>query len=158
MKIDFNHISSKLEDGEVSKLKKWYKHNHKRFTCYKWKYKRAKKIRLLLNMVSTGLVVVGTVVGGVTMNPVVLGCVSGGGVMIQAYMTKSGLNTKVEMCRFAHTSYRKVLTQLESYLNGVPYDEVTFLTDCKVVDDIVADLCPTINGMADKYDRIYCTT
>ena len=40
-------------------------------------------------------------------------------------------------------------------MNGLPYDEALFLSDTKVLDDIVIYTCPTINGMSDRYDRIY---
>ena len=40
-------------------------------------------------------------------------------------------------------------------MNGLPYDEAVFLLDTKVLDDIITDTCSTINGMSDRYDRIY---
>ena len=104
-------------------------------------------------MVSASLIVIGSIAGGVTANPIVLGCITGPGVLIQGYITISDINKKVEMCRFAYTSYYKILTQLKSYLQGLTYDEETFLSDVKVVDDTVIDLCPTINGMSVKYDK-----
>jgi len=128
---------------------------HKLYTCYKWKHKKLKRIRLSLNMTSISLLVIGGIAGGVTVNPIILGCISGPGVLIQGYMTKNGLNNKVETCRFAYTSYKKILTQLRSYLRGLPYDDATFLSDVKVLDDIVTDLCPPVTGKYDKYDKTY---
>ena len=40
-------------------------------------------------------------------------------------------------------------------MNGLPYDEALFLSHTKVLDDIVIDTCPTINGMSDKCDKVY---
>lgn len=153
--IDFNHISHHLSYEETEKLKKWYKYYHKLYTCYKWKYIRLKRIRLSLNMCSLSLVIIGSIAGGVTANPIILGCISGPGVLIQTYINKSNINSKVEKCKFAYISYKKVLSQLRSYLRGLPYDEVTFLTDVKTIDDIVTDLCPPNNGASQKYDNIY---
>ena len=59
------------------------------------------------------------------------------------------------MCRFAYTSYQKTLTQLIIFLRGMSYEEKILLSDLKVLDDIVIDLCPPINGISKKYDRIY---
>ena len=59
------------------------------------------------------------------------------------------------MCRFAYTSYQKTLTQLKSYLHGMTYDESILLSDLEIIDDIVTDLYPPINGMSKKYDKIY---
>ena len=151
------HTHNKLTGCELDKLSAWYLYYHKLYVCYKWKYKRVKRVRLSLNMISTGLVVLGTLVGGVSMNPIVLGCISGPGVLVQGYIAHSDLSRKVETCKFAYTSYKKVLTQVKSYLQGVPYEEAVFLSDMKVLDDIVADTCPTVNGMANKYDETYGT-
>ena len=106
--IEFNHISSNLSE-EIDKLKKWYKYYHKLYTCHKWKYKKFKRARLLLNMTSASLVVIGHIAGSVTANPIVLGCISGPGVLIQCYIKKSGINNKLVMCRFAFTTYNLVL-------------------------------------------------
>ena len=99
--------------------------------------------------------VVGSIAGGVTANPIVLGCISGPGVLIQTYLVKSDISKKVEMCKFAYVSYGGIITQLRSFLRGLPYDEATFLSEVRVIDDIVCDLCPPINGMSDKYDKNY---
>ena len=76
------HISKDLSADEINKLTKWYSHYHKLQICYKWKYKRLKKMNLYLNMASLGLTVSGTIAGGITLNPVILGCISGPGILI----------------------------------------------------------------------------
>ena len=106
-------------------------------------------------MVSLGLTVSGTIVGGVTLNPIILGCISGPGILIQGYLSKSKIKTKAEMCTYTNTSYQKILTQSKSFLCGMTYEELIFLSDLKIIDDVVTDLCPPINGMSKKYDKIY---
>ena len=59
------------------------------------------------------------------------------------------------MCKFAYTSYKKITTQLKCCLSGVRYDEVVLLSDLKVIDDIVTDLCPPINCVSKNYDKMY---
>ena len=81
--------------------------------------------------------------------------ITGVGVLIQGYLRKSDIAKKVESCKLAYTSYNEILIQLRTYFRGIPCDETVFLTDTKVLDDIVVDLCPTINGMADRYDRLF---
>ena len=56
-------------------------------------------------MVSLGLTVSGTIAGGVTLNPIILGCINGPGILIQGYLSKNNIKTKTEMCRYASTSY-----------------------------------------------------
>ena len=77
-------INKNLSDKNVEKLKRWYSYCHKLEACYKWKYKKLKKVKLSLNMVSIGLTVSGSIVRGITMNPIILGCISGQGILIQA--------------------------------------------------------------------------
>lgn len=151
--ISFNHISVSQEEAE--KLKRWYHYYHKQYTCYKWKYKRLKRLYLSLKVTGIGLIVVGTVAGAVTFNPIVLGVISGTGTVIEGYVATRKLSRSVEMCRFAYTSYKKILIQLRSYLRGLQYDEVTFLTDCKVIEDSIIDLCPPIDGLLDKYHKTF---
>ena len=150
--IDFNHFSEKLTSEEVSKLKRWYECYHKLYTCYKWKYKKYKKIKLYLNMSSVGLTALGAILAPLT-NLATLS-ISGGGMLIQGYISNSNIQRNMKTCRFGYTSYEKVLTQLKSCLRGVPYDELVLLSDLKVIDDIVTDLCPPINGNSKKYDTI----
>ena len=153
--IGFNHISDSLSYDEVNKLKTLYKSYHKLQMCYKWKYKKLRRLKLFLELSSIGLTTVGAIVGGITLNPIILGSLTGSGIMIQAYLTKSDLNKRVERCKFAFTSYERVLVQLKSFLRGLLYDESNFLSDLKVIDDIIIDQCPSIEKYFDKYDKVF---
>lgn len=104
-----------------------------------------------------GLVVIGGVAGAVTINPIVLGCISGPGVLIEGYLVKSNLRRRVEMCRFAYTSYLKILTQIRNFFRGLACDDIAFLTDCKVISDTITDLCPAIDDLYPKYEKKYQT-
>ena len=104
-------------------------------------------------MSSIGLTVTGSVVGAITLNPIVIACVAGPGVLIQGYLTKSNLINNVERYKFAYTSYKKILIQLKSFLRGLSYDDTIFLSDVKILDDIVIDTCPTIDKYLKKYNN-----
>ena len=153
--IEFNHISDSLSYDEVNKLKTLYKSYHKLQMCYKWKYKKLRRLKLSLELSSICLTTVGAIVGGITLNPIILGSLTGSGIMIQAYLTKSDLNKRVDRCKFAFASYERVLVQLKSFLRGLPYDESNFLSDLKVIDDIIIDQCPSIEKYFDKYDKVF---
>ena len=153
--IGFNHISDSLSYDEVNKLKTLYRSYHRLQMCYKWKYKKLRRLKLSLELSSIGLTTIGAIVGDVTLNPIILGSLTGSGIMIHAYLTKSDLNRRVDRCRFAFTSYERVLVQLKSFLRGLPHDESNFLTDLKVFDDIVIDQCPSIDKYFEKYSKIF---
>ena len=153
--IGFNHISDSLSYDEVTKLQALYRSYHRLQMCYKWKYKKLRRLKLFLELSSIGLTTVGAIVGGITLNPIILGSLTGSGIMIQAYLTKSDLNKRVDRCKFAFTSYERVLVQLKSFLRGLLYDESNFLSDLKVIDDIIIDQCPSIEKYFDKYDKVF---
>ena len=153
--IGFNHISDSLSYDEVNKLQALYRSYHRLQMCYKWKYKKLRRLKLFLELSSIGLTTTGAIIGGVTLNPIILGSLSGSGIMIQTYLTKSDLNKRVDRCKFAFTSYEKVLVQLKNFLRGLPYDECNFLTDLKVLDDIIIDQCPSADKYYDKYNEVF---
>lgn len=153
--INFNHISSKMHHDEVTKLKTLYRSYHRLQKCYQWKYKKLRRLKLALELSSLGLTTVGSIAGAITLNPIILGSLAGPGVMIQGYLVKSDLNKRVDRCRFAYTSYEKLLVQLKSFLRGLPYDESMFLSDLKILDDIIIDSCPSVDKYFEKYSKIF---
>ena len=150
--VKFNHISKDLSTDEKRKLFDLYFYYHKLAVCYKWKYKSLKRLVLLANMSSIGLTSVGAVVGGVTMNPIVLGVLAGTGVVIKGYVSHSDVTNKVKRCKFAYTSYEKVLTQIRSSMRGIPSDEKIFLSEVRFLDDMVTDTCPLIEDRCQSPD------
>ena len=69
--FDFNHIDyEKLSEEEITTLKEFYRHYHKKFWCFRKLLKQLKQLNLLMNLSSSLCIVVGTIVGGVTINPV----------------------------------------------------------------------------------------
>ena len=151
--FSWNHISTDMKEENKLELKTLYKSYHRLFKCYQWKYKKLKRIKLSLEMSSIGLTVTGSVVGAATLNPIIIACVAGPGILIQGYLTKVNLIDNVERCKFAYTSYEKILTQIRSFLRGLAYDKIIFLSDVKILDDIVIDTCPSVNAFYKKYDN-----
>lgn len=153
--FNFNHISDTLSEDRIKELKSLYKNYHRLQVCYKWKYKKLRRIVLSLQMSSIGSTVTGTVVGSFTLNPIVIGCLTGSGILIQGYITRSNISDKVEKCKFAYTNYEKVCVQIKCFLRGLPSDDNAFLTDLKVLDDIIIDQCPTVDEYVKKYNDKY---
>ena len=151
--FNWNHISNDLTEDKISEFKALYKHYHQLFKCYQWKYKKLRRLKLALEISSISLTVAGTITGTVTLNPIVIGCVAGPGVIIQGYLTKSDLIQRVDRCRFAYTSYEKILVQLRNFMRGALYHENLFLSDAKVIDETVIDNCPSVDSLYDKYKK-----
>ena len=90
--INFNHIDNHNQFKD--ELTKMYEFYHKLWYCYKKIYVEAKRINLTMNLISARLVATGTIVGGVTMNPVILGVLSGFGVLMKTTMEMKNLSKK----------------------------------------------------------------
>ena len=153
--FNWNHVSEKLMEDQIFELKALYKFYHKKYWLAKMTYKYFKKAELACNIGSALLVVTGTVVGGVTLNPIVLGTISGSGLLLKTYSEIKNYKRKIEMCKFAYTSYEKVLTDLRSFMRGLEYDEKGFLDYVKFIDDIIIDMCPLTDKFEKKYKKVF---
>ena len=142
--MDFNHISKKLTETEASKLAKLYHIYHKQYWCYKKMFKSFKKFDLTLKISAVICTTVGAVVGAVTLNPIILGVVSGSGVVLSTITTQKNFSKKTEACRNAFISYRKILNKIKLFLRSGDVDEF-FERELASIDDHIADMCPPIS-------------
>ena len=125
--FNFNHISKNLSDEKIKEIKDLYKYYHKEFWCYKKSFQHYQKMHLSTNLGSAGLVIIGTIAGGITPNVIILGAISGVGVLLQTYATAKNYDCKLENCRFAYTSYFDVLSELRNRLRSGVFNELIFL-------------------------------
>ena len=72
-------------------------------------FKHYRKINLGLKLTAVLLTTTGAVVGSVTLNPIILACVSGSGVILQTIINQKIFEKRVESCRYAYQSYKKLL-------------------------------------------------
>jgi len=139
--FNFNHIDNNLTETEISKLKALYKYYDKRYWLFKMTYKYFRKMELACKIGSVGLIATGTIVGAATLNPIVLGTISGAGLILSAFTEAKNYKRKIEMCKFAYTSYEEILTDIRSFLRGLEFDDERFLDYIKVVEEIITDMC-----------------
>ena len=105
-----------------------FAHYHKNFLIFKQAFKHNKRMDLSCKM-----------------NPVILGSISGAGLLLGTYAETKNYNPKIELCRFAYTTYAKILTHLRSYLRGIPFEEKKLLNEINLIDGIIIHLVPTAN-------------
>ena len=151
---NFNHIDNELNQDEIDMLKKLYSHYHKKTWCYKMAYRHFKKIDIGLHLLSLSLMGGGVVSGFITMIPF-LSIISGCGILLEGFLKKKNYTRKIEMCKFAYTSYQKVLNEIRSYLRGEKYDIEKLTLELNWLDDQITDLCPIVDKFKPKYDKIY---
>ena len=150
--MNFNHISKKLTEDEVSALTNLYHTYHKKYWCFKKMFKKYQAFDLSLKLSSVILTTTGTIIGAITLNPIFLSVVTGSGVFLQTIGTQKNFSKKVEACRYAFQSYQKLLNKLKLCLRSGKIDEY-LEKELATLDDQIAEMCPPIS---DSYQKSYC--
>ena len=94
--FEFNHIHKSLSESVIKTLKDFDKHYHKKCWCFKKSYKSYKFLDDVFTISSICLVAIGTISGGITLNPVVLGVVNGAGLIVAGIGKKNNYKRKIE--------------------------------------------------------------
>ena len=82
--FEFNHIDKSVSEPDINVLKDFYKHYHKKFWCFKRCYKSYKFLDDVFTITGISLVAIGTIAGGITLNPVILGVINGQEVILKS--------------------------------------------------------------------------
>ena len=107
--FDFNHIDPSTDKETQEELKKLYKYYHKLWWCHKKTVERLKKINLAVNLISVTLVTAGTIAGAVTLNPVILGTITGAGLLLKTASEIKQYSNKISMFKIGLSTYEKTL-------------------------------------------------
>ena len=99
------------------------------------------------------MVAIGTISGGITLNPVVLGIVNGAGVVVAGIGKKNNYKRKIEMSRIAFTTNEKVLVELRAALRGDEFNKQEFVDRMKLVDEMIIDQTPIADRFVSRYNK-----
>ena len=139
--FDFNHISPLHSKEEFAELKKLYSFYHKKTWCFRKLWKKQKRNLLLLNLSSALLVSFGTIVGGVTLNPAILGSLTSAGVLLKVFAEGNDFQIKREKAKLAWESYSSMLAALRTLLRGAGYSSENLIQRLKALDEQIIQLC-----------------
>ena len=151
--FDFNHIDKSLSKEDTSTLKDFYSYYHKKYWCFKKSYKSYKILDNIFTISGICLVAIGTISGGITLNPIVLGVVNGTGVVVAGIGKKKNYKRKIEMSRIAFTTYEKVLVELRAALRGDAFNKQEFIERVKILDQIIIDQTPIPDKFVSRYNK-----
>ena len=149
--FEFNHIDPSLSKSDVKTIKDFYSYYHKKYWCFKRSYKSYKFLDNFFTITGIFLVTVGTISGGITLNPVILGVINGAGVIVAGVGKKNNYKRKIEMTRIAYTTYEKVLIELRAVLRGDEWNKQKFVDRMKLIDDMIVDQTPEPDRFEIKY-------
>ena len=88
-----------------------------------------------------------------TFNPVILGTILRAGLLLKTFSEIKDYKKKIEMCKFAYTTYEKGLDDLRASLRGAEFNGTQFIFEMKIIDDIIIDLCPLVDKFEKQYDK-----
>ena len=156
----FNHIDKSKTKEEIQEIKELYKYYHYKYWCHRQAFKHFKKLNLAINISSTGLIVIGAVAGGLTANPAILGIISGAGLVLKTLSDTKNYKRKIEMSKFAFSTYQKILLDLRTALRGGPFDKNDFLKELNILDDTIVDFAPLVTRFEKQYAKksLTCST
>ena len=152
--FEFNHIDKSLSKEQIETITDLYKHYHKKHWCYKKSYKSYKFLDNFFTISSLSLIAVGTITGGLTLNPIILGVINGVGIIVGGVAKKKDFKKKIETTKMAYTTYEKVLVELRSALRGDEWNKEEFIDRIKILDEIIIDHCPSsADNFVEKYKK-----
>ena len=120
---------------------------------FKKSYKSYKFLDDVFTISGICLVAIGTISGGITLNPVVLGVVNGAGLIVAGIGKKNNYKRKIEMTRIAFTTYEKVLVELRSALRGDDFNKEEFVDRMKLIDEMIIDQTPIADRFVSRYEK-----
>ena len=128
-------------------IKSLYRLNHKKIWLYCGAHKHFKQ----LNLLSACDVVSGKKVDYVTLNPLVLGTISGTGLLLKGTMEFKIISKKIEpsLC----LSFRKNTSWFAIPCERQTIRRSNYLTQLRVLEDIVIDMCPLFNNWDKEYSQ-----
>ena len=135
----FNHIDFLLSKDEIKTIKEFCKYYHKKVWCFKKTFKHFKILDESINISGIFLMIIGTISGGLTMNPIVLGIINGVGILLTNFGKMKNYKKKIEMTKIAFTTYEKVLERNEM----------------KLVDAMIIDQTPLPDKYVKQFDKKY---
>ena len=99
------------------------------------------------------MVAIGTISGGITLNPVILGVVNGAGIIVAGVGKKNNYKRKIELSRIAFTTYEKVLVELRAALRGDEWKKEEFVDRMKLIDEMIIDQTPIADRFVGRYNK-----
>ena len=105
-----------LDDDLLIRLDDLYAYYHKQWWCRRQMFYRYKWSHGLLNGLALLLMAASVVVGAVRENSLIAVGLTALGTVVKGWNDFKKFSFKVDMCRFAYTTYEKTLIELKTYV------------------------------------------
>ena len=128
---------------------------HRQWWCHRQMFFHFKHCHAFLNGPALLVMAAGLIAGSVLENSIVVARLAAVGTLVKGWNDFKKFYLKVDMCRFAYTSYAKTLIELRTYVRGLSFDELDgFLVKMQTLDDTITDFTPPVSDACTrKYGR-----
>ena len=116
-------VRSSLDGDLLRRLDDLYTYYHKQWWCRRQMFYYFKWCHGFLNTLALLVMAAGVVVGAVRENSFVVVGLTAFGTVVKGWNDFKKFSFKVDMCRFAYTTYEKTLIELKTYVRGLPLQE-----------------------------------
>ena len=118
---------------------------HRQWWCHRQMFYHFKRCHGFLNGLALLVMATGMVAGAVWENSFAVVGLTAFGTAVKGWNDFKKFSFKVDMCRFAYTTYEKTLIELRTYVRGLPLEEFDgFLIKMQTLDDIITDFTPPV--------------
>ena len=97
--------------------------------------------------------IIGTITGGITLNPVILGVINRAGIVVTNFGKMENYKKMIEMSKIAFTTYEKVLVEVRSALRGDEFYKNEFIDKMKIMDEMIIDQTPLADRFSKRYNK-----
>ena len=147
-------LPKEVSSDTLHKLDGLYRYYHKQMWYYKEMYKRFKALNAFFNAVALVLVALGMIVGTLWPDSFAMVGLTAMSTTVKGWCDFKRFGNKMEMSRFAYTTYEKILVELKTYARGLPLGDFEgFLQKAQINEETIKDLAPTIpDSSIKRYD------
>ena len=142
----FRRATLRLDPVVAQQLDSLFAFSHRQWWCQRQMFSHYKRCNALLNGLALVIMAAGMVVGPTLNNSAIATIIMAVGVVMKGWDDFKNFSLKMDMCRFAHTTYLKTLSELRMHVRGLPLEELThFLVKMQTLDHIIADFTTPIH-------------
>lgn len=125
---------------------------HKQWWCRLQMFNYFKRCHTLCNVVTLVILALSVVVGSVWKESFAMVGLTAAATFVKGWSDFKKYSLKMDMSRFAYTTYEKTLIEIHTFILGGEFDLNSFLVKMQTLDDIVTDFAPPI---LERVTRLY---
>ena len=138
-------VRSSLGEDSLRRLDDLYAYYHKQWWCRRQMFYFFKYCHGFLNALALLVMAAAMVIGSISEDHFLVVGLTAFGTVIKGWNDFKKFSFKVDMCRFAYTTYEKTLIELKTYVRGLPLEELDgFLIKMQTLDEVVTDFTPPV--------------